>query len=89
MHGEHVRDSQIQKGGTFSKNLQAASPEVKDFYILWVDGGSTPVRRKYEHLEDAKDACNYLINDRGVKEVFIMKKVGIAYAPRRVDFRMD
>lgn len=85
--GYPVRNSVFNKKGGFCRNLR--SEPMRDFYIVWVEGGPCPVRRKYATIGEAKKACEYLVEQKGVKEVFIMKKVGVAKVPSRVKFEID
>lgn len=62
--------------------------EMKNFYTVWVEGCSKPVQNKYATIEEAKDACRYLIDKKGVKQVYIMKKIGVAEVPSKVNFKM-
>jgi hypothetical protein len=87
-----TRESTISKRGDFArraKEIYSVKRELKNFFIVWVEGGPNPVRRKYENIAEAQKACNYLIDQKGVKEVYILKKVGKAFIPSRCKFEMD
>ena len=71
--GEKLRESTINKHGVFCQRLRRE--EMKEFYIVWSPEGHTNPTRRYETKEAAKLACEYLINTKKSKEVYILKKV--------------
>lgn len=71
--GEFIRDGKFSRHGTFAQGLRE---QLKDFFVLWVEGCEKPVQKKYRTLEEAKEGADYLMR-KGVTEVFVLKKEGV------------
>jgi hypothetical protein len=56
------------------------------FYILWVEGSNYPPRAKYDTLADAKAGVEYLIEEKGLKKVHIMKLHSIGKVPTNISY---
>jgi len=91
-NSNYICSSSFARNGTFCNDLTEyhnQGVEMKEFYIVWVEGNCKSPSIKYATIEEAKEACSYLIDRRGVKEVFILKKVGKANVPSRVVFEIE
>jgi len=85
-----VRSGSFNSTGEFAAGLQPFNPTNKlegMFWLVWnPKGNGTGPKVVHKSYEDAKLACQHLIEKKGVEEVFIMRRDGRAYTPSRVVF---
>lgn len=66
--------------------MTAKLKESDKFYILWVEGSNYPPRVKYSSLADAKKGVQYLIEEKGIKKVHILKLHSVGKIPSNIQF---
>lgn len=84
--GNYVRKGTINIDGDFAQSLQVTKKlePPKEFYIVW-NPSRQGKRKMYRNLNEAKERAEEII-EREEKEIFILKKVLRAYAPKNIKF---
>jgi hypothetical protein len=84
------KEGSCQKGGQWAsgfKRINKAGKRTKNvnedkFYLCWVPDSHLPPRVMQPTLKEAENGAEYLINDKGVDKVYILKVVEVIQKPK-------